>query len=136
MNTSYPNKGTRYYLKENESAKAVGRLKKPSISAICLVIPTSSFIEQFLDESCNILYYSRYSASICAEVQKEKVSELAENSSVVSLDLYSEYDILPEDDKLSPELVAFKNDLDDSEIVPIWVTLVSPSEEEIEAIVS
>lgn len=96
---------------------------------------TSSFTEQFLDESCNILYCSRYSAAICVEVPKEKVSELAENSSVVTLDLYSEYDILPEDERLTPELVAYMNDLDDSEIVPIWITLVSPNEEEIEAIV-
>ena len=28
------------------------------------------------------------------------------------------------------------NDLDDSDITPIWITLVSPSEEEIEAIVN
>ncbi len=66
----------------------------------------SNFVQNHLSDNCTILYQSQYTATIAIEAPKDKVLELEWLDTIKELSLFTDYEILPETNKL---LLAFKD---------------------------
>lgn len=98
---------------------------------------TTSFIDKYLDTSCIFYYQSDYTTTLAIGAPKGKVLELAENDLVIEISLYEDFEIDTEEvpTNLSPELREYLDSVNQTESVPVWISLTSPSTAEIEAIV-